>query len=257
MEELQKGLYVRTDSKPKCVQSLGAVPKSDWSYRPITDFRQPLGVSVNCHMVSTALKFSYNSVDNISEAMTRGCYMSALDISQAYRSVSINPRHWTLQGIKWLVDGSLEYLMDTRVCFGLSCAPFLFTRLSEFVVCCMHRRGHTRVFQYFDDFIIMEESYEQCCQAQLKLIRLLHSLGLNVSWKKVISPTCRLRFLGILFDSINMKLSLPQDKILKLQAELRFFRDRRRASKRQLQRLCGQLSHCAKVIRGVEHSRIE
>lgn len=251
LKELDQGLYIRTKDKPRCVHALGAVPKSDGcSFRPITDCRQPLGESINCHMDSTAMKFSYNSVDNISGAMTAGCYMAVLDIAHAYRSVSINPLHWSLQGIKWLVDGKLEYLLDTRICFGLRCAPFIFTRLSEFIVRCMHRRGYVRVFQYLDDFIIMEDSQEKCCQAQTLLIRLLHSLGFNISWKKVISPSQKVRFLGVNFDSQRMKLSLPEDKLVKLHAELRFFQDRSRATKRQLQRLCGHLSHCAKVIRG-------
>lgn len=47
-----------------------------------------------------------------------------------------------------------------------------------------------------------------------------------------------------------MKLSLPADKLERLQEELRIFRDRQRATKQQLQRLCGHLSHCAKVIHG-------
>lgn len=153
LKELSQGLYARSKVRPKCVHALGAVPKPDGSFRPITDCRQPLGGSIYCHMHFTALKFSYNSVDWISEAMTVGCYMSSIDILQAYRTVSVHPDHWTLQGIKWQINGRTEYLMDTRVCFGLRCAPFIFTRLSEFVVRCMHRRGFCRVFQYLDDFI--------------------------------------------------------------------------------------------------------
>ena len=47
-----------------------------------------------------------------------------------------------------------------------------------------------------------------------------------------------------------MTLSLPQDKLARLKDELKFFRGRRRCTKKQLTRLCGILNHCAKVVRG-------
>ena len=47
-----------------------------------------------------------------------------------------------------------------------------------------------------------------------------------------------------------MSLRLPADKLEKLHTELRFFAGRRRATKRQLQHLCGVLSHCSTLVRG-------
>lgn len=240
-KELAQGKYIRSEVKPRCIHALGAVPKTDGSYRPITDCRQPLWDSVNNYMCSTALSFSYNSVDRIADCLTRGSFMATIDIAQAYRSVNIHPDHWDLQGIRWCVDGVEQYLMDTRICFGLKCAPFIFTRLSEFVVRCMHHRGFLRVFQYLDDFIVMEDSYTRCQEAQMVLIRLLHSLGFMVAWKKVTSPSQVTRFLGIVLDSFQMKLLLPEQKLQKLYSELRFFDGRRRATRCQLQRLCGLL----------------
>lgn len=96
----------------------------------------------------------------------------------------------------------------------------------------------------------MEETYDRCCQVQTVLIRLLHSLGFGVSWKKVISPTRTIRFLGLIFDSVHMRLILPEVKLVKLYQELEFFESRSRTTKHQLQKLCGRLSHCAKVVRG-------
>ena len=79
---------------------------------------------------------------------------------------------------------------------------------------------------------------------------LLGDLGFNVSWKKCFPPSQNIRYLGIDIDSIHMTLSLPDDKMDKLHTELEFFNNRTRATKRQLQRLCGIVAHCSKVIRG-------
>lgn len=143
-----------------------------------------------------------------------------------------------------------RYLVDTRLCFGISCAPYIFQTISNFVVRCMNRHGFYRVFAYLDDYILVDDSFELCASAQLTLIRLLHTLGFVISWKKCNSPTRRIRFLGIVLDSISMKLILPEDKIQRLHRELEFFSHRSCATKKQLQRLCGYLAHCAKVIRG-------
>ena len=47
-----------------------------------------------------------------------------------------------------------------------------------------------------------------------------------------------------------MEISLPHYKLVKLHTEIQFFEGPSKASKRQLQQLCGILSHCSKVVRG-------
>lgn len=47
-----------------------------------------------------------------------------------------------------------------------------------------------------------------------------------------------------------MTLSLPTEKIQKLRSDLEFFKNKYRATKRQIQKLCGCLAHAAKVIYG-------
>ena len=93
-------------------------------------------------------------------------------------------------------------------------------------------------------------SFQDCQKAQSTLITLLGELGFYVSWKKCASPSKQVRYLGIIIDSVSMCLSLPEDKLVKLTKELEFFRERTRASKKQIQRLCGIIAHCAKVIKG-------
>ena len=142
------------------------------------------------------------------------------------------------------------YLKDVRICFGLRNAPFLFTTISNFIVRCMARRGFDCIVNYLDDFIVVAPDFETCQSIQMELISLSGSLGFIVSWKKCSSPSTFCRYLGIDIDSTTMQLSLPDDKMIKLHEEMSFFCNRTRAKKRQLQRLCGVLSHCSKVIKG-------
>ena len=182
--------------------------------------------------------------------LSPGDYMATVDISAAYRSVSVHPDHWKYQGVSWVLDGQQVYMQDTRVCFGLKNAPFLYSHISNFVVRCMYRRGYMRIVNYLDDFIVLGDSFKACQEAQGVLIHLLISLGFYISWKKCTSPSSFTRYLGIDFDSTTMTISLPTDKMEKLHKELEFYDGRRRATKRQLQRLCGILSQCGKVVKG-------
>ena len=68
-----------------------------------------------------------------------------------------------------------------------------------------------------------------------------------VSWKKY-SLSQLIPYLGTIFGSVNMRLI--QDNIDKLFLELAFFDGCVRATKRQLQCLCGILSYSAEVIKG-------
>ena len=250
LKEIDSGKYLRAISPPHCVHALGAVPKSDGSYRPITDCKRPLGQSINNYMKDTFHEFSYCTVDQVASHIKPGCYMASVDIASAYRSVPIHPDHWTYQAVAWPIDGMLSDLLDTHISFGLRCAPYIFTTISNFVSATMDRLGYCHVINYIDDFLVYGESFEQCQEAQTILIHLLGQLGFHVSWKKCTSPATSIRYLGIIFDSISMEMSVPQDKLDKLHSEIKFFDNKSRATKRQIQRLCGILSHCAKVIKG-------
>ena len=249
-EELEQNKYLKVDIQPHCVHALGAIPKNDGSYRIITDCKRPLGSSINNYMSETFATFSYKRIDDVVALLSPGAFMATVDIASAYRSISVHPEQWRYQGVAWPSFSQLEFMLDTRICFGLRSAPYLYTHISNFIVRCMNRRGFVRIINYLDDFIVIGDSFQECQLAQTELITLLGSLGFWVNWKKCSSPSTMTRYLGIMFDSTNMQLSLPEDKVLKLNTELDFFKDKKRATKRQIQRLCGILSHCAKVVKG-------
>lgn len=216
----------------------------------IIDCRRPIGKSINNYMSETHHPFSYNTVDYVASLMCQNWYMCTVDISAAYRTVHINPAHWTYQSINWIIDGIPTDLHDTRLCFGLRCAPYIFTQLSNFIIRCMYHREITTIANYLDDFILFGSSFEQCQFFQRVLIRLLCSLGFHISWHKCTSPSQTVRYLGIIFDSNRLELRLPLDKLQLLREELLYFRGKRRATRHQLQRLCGLVAHASKLVRG-------
>lgn len=248
--ELNARKYVIAEHKPHCIHGLGAVPKKSGGWRPITNCKQPVGSSVNSYMTTTYKEFCYATVDTVISMVQQGCYMASVDIQAAYRSILVHPSQWKFQGVKWQINGKATYLYDTHVCFGLKCAPYLFTQVSNFVLRCLQRRGFYKSIVYLDDFLVFGDTRQECETAQLTLISILRSLGFYIAWKKCTTPSQVITYLGVVFNSIDMSVSLPSEKMSKLQSEVRFFIGKTRASKRQVQRLCGILSHCAKVVKG-------
>lgn len=218
--ELAQRKYVRASSQPVCVHALEAIRKASGSFRPITDCRRPEGQSINNFMDETHQTFAYSTIDYVCSFLHHSCYMCTVDISSAYCSIYVSPMHWKFHSIQWVIDGVNQFLWDTRLSFGLKCAPFIFTQVSNFVVRCMHRRGITGMVSYLDDFILFGSSFEQCQGFQMTLIDLLGSLGFNVAWEKWTTLSNQTRYLGVNFDSIKLELKLPDEKLKALKQEL-------------------------------------
>lgn len=66
----------------------------------------------------------------------------------------------------------------------------------------------------------------------------------------MVSPTTTPIYLGIEIDSVEMVLRLPEYKLSKLATITEEFLKRKKATKKQLERLSGLLSHCATVVKG-------
>ena len=56
-------------------------------------------------------------------------------------------------------------------------------------------------------------------------------------------------FLGILLDTTNLELRLPDDKLQRLRQLIQVWKGKRSCTKRDLLSLIGQLQHACKVVR--------
>ena len=250
LKELQEHKVSKVSAPPQCVHALGAVKKSDGRLRPITDCSRPDGASINNFMETTFKSFSYNSVDSAVQVLKQEDFMAVVDISSAYRSVSVHADHSKFQGFTWDFGEGKETLIDNRLCFGLRCAPNIFDSLSSFIVKIAISEGASHVINYLDDFLIISPSEEQCLAERKIVTDTITHLGFGVSWKKVTAPSQVTTFLGITIDSVAMELSLPLAKVEKLQLAIRAILDKGSATKRELECIGGLVSHCSYVVRG-------
>ena len=103
----------------------------------------------------------------------------------------------------------------------------------------MARHEFSSLIVYLDDFLIIEDTYKRCQDCLNILLQLLRELGFSISWSKVIGPTHKLLFWGIVIDTHVCTLSLCAEKLQFLSEKLLCFKNRKRANKRQLESLAG------------------
>lgn len=250
-KQLEQGNYVISSSKPTIVSALAAIPKDDGSVRLIHDASRPYGSAMNDY-ANLGGKEKFQTIEDACKLAKKNFWCAKVDLQSAYRSVALHPDEYVKTGLKWHFEGQAEpvFLHDIRLPFGATKGPKIFHRLSQAVRRCMARRGFPNVVVYIDDFLVLAPTYKQCQDAMMCLVRLLRSLGFNISWKKLVGPTQKIRFLGVDICTKSSTLSLGADKRAKLKQQLLEFRNRKRASKRQLQQLAGSLNWACQAVRG-------
>ena len=81
------------------------------------------------------------------------------------------------------------------------------------------------------------------------LQRFLKDLGFEISMKKLVAPTTSMNCLGIVVDTINFTLAIPDKKLAEILATFDAWHQRSHCDKRQLQSLLGSLLYVTKCVR--------
>ncbi|KAM4795568.1 uncharacterized protein WCC33_000623 [Rhinophrynus dorsalis] len=171
-------------------------------------------------------------------------WMVKIDLKDAYLTVPMAPTSQTFLRFFW--NGQIWQF--TCLPFGLSSAPWCFTKLLKPVVHFLRSRG-VRMIIYLDDMLIMSQDKERLLSHTELTLRLLTSLGFLINWdKSVLVPSRSMEFLGFLIDSVHTSLSLPAGKVRSIRRELRVVLRKGRFSLRTLARIVGLLAASIQAI---------
>lgn len=147
----------------------------------------------------------YKVVKNL---ISKDCFMSTLDLKDAYFSIPICKKHRKFLRFKF--DGSLYEF--NCLPFGLCSAPYIFTKIMKPILEHLRSKGIILI-TYLDDFLILGDS-EEACQRYVNYTKIfLRSLGFRINEEKCSRvPSNRCKFLGFVFNSIEMTMSIPDSK---------------------------------------------
>ena len=139
--------------------------------------------------------------------------------------------------------------IDTVLPFGLRSAPKIYTAVADALQWILMRVS-IEVIHYLDDFLLFCPPGSLCCERALSAsMELCAKLGVPLAAHKTEGPSTRITFLGIELDTEARTVRLPEDKLRRLQREIRVWRGRKICTKRDLLSLIGQLQHACCVVK--------
>ncbi|RCN43519.1 hypothetical protein ANCCAN_10482 [Ancylostoma caninum] len=98
--------------------------------------------------------------------------------------------------------------------FGLSSAPYAYTRLVKPVAAFLREMG-MRLLVYLDDWIFLADSEKRLRQQLSTALELFGDLGFIVNTEKSqLEPVQRIEFLGMTIDSRSFLFEVPEKKVL-------------------------------------------
>ena len=177
-------------------------PKHDGGFRMILNLKKFNKFVEYAH-------FKMESLNNILDLVTPFCFMSVLDLTDAYLTVPINKLFFKY--LKFSFKG--RFFCYICLPFGISSAPRKFTKLLKPIVAELRRRGITLII-YIDDIWITADSFLACHEDTMDTARILTEVGFLLNKKKSRPvPSQIVTALGYVFNSIDMTVSLPEKKI--------------------------------------------
>ena len=216
--------------------------------RVIIDLSFPVGSSVNDGIPKSAeAHYTLPTPLDLADLMLRegrGCHMWKSDLSRAYRQLRVDPLDYPLLGIQH--EGSI--FVDICPSFGCRASGSAQQRVSNSVVHMMGNKGHD-VLAYVDDFCGIAASASDAQKSFDDFHALSDQLGLKLAPEKTTPPSTTLEWLGFLFDSNELVISIPQEKMDDLLNEAQLWLHKEYATKQQIQSLAGKLNHISLCVR--------
>ena len=139
--------------------------------------------------------------------MQEHCFMSSIDLNDAYYSVNVHESHRKYLRFFW--NNKLYQFTCLAQGLTLSCAPRLFTKVMKPIFARLRSQGFLSVF-YLDDSLLTGKDRMECTQNVEHTAALLTNAGfiINVD-KSSFSPSKEITFLVFCLNSETMTISLP------------------------------------------------
>ena len=139
------------------------------------------------------------------------------------------------------------------LCFGLSTAHQVFTRVFAAVSAWAHSRG-IRLLRYLDDWLVLSSSEKKAKQSIRELLSLCHTLGIVINEKKSdLMPSQSAKYLGMTIDTSAGKVFPSLARVEKLLAVAERFCSMQSPPAQLWQVILG---HLASLERLVPHGRL-
>ena len=218
------------------------VTKASGGWRLIIDF-----TALNHFIVKTP--FRMETTQSVLRSVRRGDWMVSLDLKDAYLQVPVHPSSHRF--LRFVAAGKVWQFHV--LCFGLTTAPQVFTRVMAPVSAFLHSLG-IRVLRYLDDWLVLAASCKEAIWARDNVLELCEDPGIVVNLEKSsLVPSQIVSYLGVRIDSQTFRASPTPMRIEKFFSIVEEFLSSRRQSASFWRVLLG---HLASLIHLVPSGRL-
>ena len=220
--------------------------------RPVLDMSYPRGKSINDAIPSEWNEihgfdgsFKLPTHDNVCHAIvtTPDPVIFISDFKSYYMQI---PSDWADTPLMCFTWRSAIWL-HRRLPFGCRSSCLHAQRVTDAVVAIFRARTGRHLDGYVDDMIsVLTKIVSAHCYAYFHW--LCEYLGLGIAIEKCLTHDVIRQFLGLLYNLVDMVMSLPDDKLHRVLQILNEWLQRETCTKAQTQTLLGHLNHLSAVV---------
>lgn len=184
------------------------VKKADGGFRLCTDYRE-------LNRFSGKSRFQMEGVQQVAELIQGKDFGMLIDLKDCYLTLGLHPAH--RKYCRFRGPDGRRFQWKT-VSFGTAEAPQLCTRLLRPIIRILKSLG-IRCLIYIDDLLILDQDRERLARSMAVAMELLQNeVGLQLKLSKgQLTPSQHFRCLGFMWNTVNMRCSVPPKRIKGLQ----------------------------------------
>ena len=179
----------------------------------LLDLKSQGGIRIilNLSKLNLDVQYEHFKMETLNSALLlieKNCFFGSIDLQDAYYSVNVHRSFRKYLRFTW---NSCLYEFS---CLpnGLACAPRVFTKILKPLYENLRQKGLLSIY-YLDDSLLFGNSFESCKHNIIETSTLLKKAGFILNEKKSsLVPSQSIVFLGFCLDSVNMTISLTQEK---------------------------------------------
>lgn len=241
-ELLRNGWAEIVPTPPTCINPLHVAHQPNGKKRLILDLTY-----VN-RFIQTQ-RFKMDTLQVAAPFFSENGWAFIYDILKGYYHIDISLEFRTYLGFSFELKGVVFYAQYTVCPFGLSPAPWLFTKLLRPVVTSWRSAGMIH-FLYLDDGVGVNASRAQCAIESQRVRSDLLSLGFHEQPDKCQwEPTQCIKWLGFIVDLKSFCIRAPPEKVNRVRDVLTVELSAEMTTCRRLLRLSG-LINCLTIVYG-------
>ena len=206
------------------------------------------------HLYKNKIKFDdWKCFENY--LLANKSYLFKSDLKNGYHHIETLDSHQTYLDFSWDIKGATKYFVFTVLTFGLSSAPFVFTKVVRPLV--KHWRSHAvKIACFLDNGLGIAYTYQDALSCSNFVKTTLKNTGFvpNVT-KSIWIPCERIIWLGIEIDINNNILSISSSRITSILNKIEFLTNKIYISAMELSELAGKIISTKFIIGNTTHPK--